>query len=124
MSWLSEAAVPSAPSASECRRCEVHPILRWLDFGLTDGVGPSGHTLTPEGGYTQYAQMSAVTARVFQSGNSQAVRLPKGYRFKSKVVRLTPMQGGVLLTDPADLARRRRALRKLWGSCPGFPGTK
>lgn len=68
--------------------------------------------------------MSAITAKVFQSGNSQAVRLPKGYRFKGKVVRLTPMPGGVLLTDPIDLARRRRALRKLWGSCPDFPDTK
>jgi antitoxin component of MazEF toxin-antitoxin module len=68
--------------------------------------------------------MSTISAKVFQSGNSQAVRLPKGYRFKGKVVRLTPMPGGVLLTDPVDLARRRRALRKLWGSCPALPDTK
>ena len=68
--------------------------------------------------------MSAVTAKVFQSGNSQAVRLPKGYRFKGKVVRLTPMPGGVLLTDPVHLARRRRSLRKLWGSCPDLPAAK
>ena len=53
--------------------------------------------------------MGVVTAKVFQSGNSQAVRLPKGYRFKGKVVRLTPMPGGVLLTDPVHLARRRRS---------------
>ena len=65
--------------------------------------------------------MSVLTAKVFQSGNSQAVRLPKGYRFKGKIVRLTPMPGGVLLTDPVDVARRRRALRKLWGSCQEFP---
>lgn len=65
--------------------------------------------------------MSAITAKVFKSGNSQAVRLPKGYRFKGKVVQLTPMPGGVLLTDPVDLARRRRELRKLWGSSPEFP---
>jgi antitoxin VapB len=65
--------------------------------------------------------MAATTAKVFQSGNSQAVRLPKEYRFKGKLVRLTPMPGGVLLTDPVDLARRRRALRRLWGSCPELP---
>ena len=68
--------------------------------------------------------MGVVTAKVFQSGNSQAVRLPKGYRFKGKVVRLTPMPGGVLLTDPVHLARRRRSLRKLWGSCPDLPAAK
>ena len=68
--------------------------------------------------------MGVVTAKVFQSGNSQAVRLPKGYRFKGKVVRLTPRPGGVLLTDPVHLARRRRALRKLWGSCPDLPAAK
>lgn len=68
--------------------------------------------------------MNVITAKVFQSGNSQAVRLPKGYRFKGTVVRLTPMPGGILLTDPVDLARRRRALRKLWGSAPDFPNTK
>ena len=78
--------------------------------------------MTPRERYTSYTQMSTVTAKVFQSGNSQAVRLPKGYRFKGKVVRLTPMPGGVLLTDPVNLARRRRALRKLWGSCPDLPG--
>jgi len=65
--------------------------------------------------------MSAITARVFKSGSSQAVRLPKGYRFKGKVVRLTPMPGGVRLTAPVELARRRRALRKLGGTCPDFP---
>ena len=68
--------------------------------------------------------MSVVAAKVFQSGNSQAVRLPKGYRFKGKVVRLTPMPGGVLLTDPVHLARWRRSLRKLWGSCPDLPAAK
>lgn len=65
--------------------------------------------------------MHAIKAKVFSSGNSQAVRLPKGYRFKGKEVTLTPLPGGLMLSDPTDLARRRRALRKLWGSTPNFP---
>ncbi|MDT8390474.1 MAG: type II toxin-antitoxin system VapB family antitoxin [Lentisphaeria bacterium] len=46
-----------------------------------------------------------ITAKVFQSGRSQAVRLPKKYRFKTSEIRVTRTADGLLLTekDPWDI---------------------
>ena len=46
-----------------------------------------------------------VTAKVFRSGRSQAVRLPKKYRFHSGEVYVQPTPDGLLLTerDPWEL---------------------
>lgn len=41
------------------------------------------------------------TARLFQSGRSQAVRLPKAYRFEGQQVRVKHFGNGVLLL-PVD----------------------
>lgn len=45
------------------------------------------------------------TAAVFRSGRSQAVRLPKKYRFHTREVYVQPTPDGLLLTekDPWDL---------------------
>ena len=45
------------------------------------------------------------TAAVFKSGRSQAVRLPKKYRFNCREVYVQPTPDGLLLTakDPWDL---------------------
>lgn len=40
------------------------------------------------------------TAKVFQSGNSQAVRLPKEFRFKSKEVQIERRGDEVVLREP------------------------
>ncbi len=46
------------------------------------------------------------TARVFRSGNSQAVRLPKQFRFKSKEVEIFRRGDEVVLREkPANMAR-------------------
>ena len=46
------------------------------------------------------------TARVFRSGNSQAVRLPKEFRFKSKEVEVFRRGDEVVLREkPANMAR-------------------
>ena len=46
------------------------------------------------------------TARVFRSGNSQAVRLPKEFRFKSKDVEIFRRGDEVVLREkPANMAR-------------------
>jgi len=46
------------------------------------------------------------TARVFKSGNSQAVRLPKEFRFKSKEVEIFRRGDEVVLREkPANMAR-------------------
>lgn len=60
-------------------------------------------------------------ARVFQSGNSQAIRLPKAFRVTSATVTLEKTAQGLLLRDDEGLARRVRAFAKLAGSCPDFP---
>jgi antitoxin VapB len=46
------------------------------------------------------------TARVFQSGNSQAVRLPKQFRFKSKEVEIFRRGDEIILREKeGNLAR-------------------
>ena len=46
------------------------------------------------------------TARVFRSGNSQAVRLPKEFRFKSNEVEIFRRGDEVVLREkPANMAR-------------------
>ncbi|MBT3295601.1 MAG: AbrB/MazE/SpoVT family DNA-binding domain-containing protein [Verrucomicrobia bacterium] len=40
-----------------------------------------------------------ITAKVFTSGRSQAVRLPKRYRFHSREVNVQPTADGLLLTE-------------------------
>ena len=46
------------------------------------------------------------TARVFRSGNSQAVRLPKQFRFKSKEVEIFRRGDEIVLREkPTSLAR-------------------
>jgi antitoxin VapB len=45
------------------------------------------------------------TAKVFASGRSQAIRLPKEFRVSGKEVRLSRVPGGILITegDPWDV---------------------
>lgn len=65
--------------------------------------------------------MSAV-AKLFTTGGSQAVRLPREFRFPGKTVRLRRTNRGVLITATDDLEERWRRFLKLAGSCPDFPG--
>jgi antitoxin VapB len=64
--------------------------------------------------------MTAV-AKLFNTGGSQAVRLPKEFRFPGTTVRLRRTKNGVLLTPVDDIEERRRRFMKLAGSCPDFP---
>ena len=43
--------------------------------------------------------MKVETVRVFQSGNSQAVRLPKKFRFKSNTVCIHKEDNRIILTE-------------------------
>jgi len=60
-------------------------------------------------------------AKLFQNGRSQAVRLPKEFRFEGDRVRVRRVQGGVLLepmsSDPAEWL----AELKQFGAMPLFP---
>jgi virulence-associated protein VagC len=57
--------------------------------------------------------VSAITAKVFQAGNSKALRLPRSLAVKAKSYEVTPTPDGFMLVDPAAKARRLKALRKL-----------
>ena len=54
------------------------------------------------------------TARVFQSGNSQAVRLPKQFRLKSKEVEILRRGNEIILREKSD-DDMRRALELIIG---------
>ena len=62
------------------------------------------------------------TAKLFTTGGSQAVRLPKEFRFPGKTVTLRRTKTGVVQIHPHDdLEERRARFMKLAGSCPDFP---
>lgn len=65
--------------------------------------------------------MTTATAKVFKSGNSQALRLPKAFRVSSETVKLTKTPDGFLVSDEKAHARRLKAFTALAGSCPDFP---
>jgi antitoxin VapB len=65
--------------------------------------------------------MTTVTAKVFKSGNSQALRLPKAFRLSSKTVQLVKTRDGFSVKDEAARRRRIKAFGALAGSCPNFP---
>lgn len=62
------------------------------------------------------------TAKLFSTGGSQALRLPKEFRFPGKTVTLRRTTKGVLITATEDdLEERRRRFIALAGSCPNLP---
>lgn len=65
--------------------------------------------------------MATVTAKVFQAGNSKALRLPRGLKVKAKSYEVTPTATGFMVVDPKAEARRLKALQALRGSAPDFP---
>jgi antitoxin VapB len=63
-------------------------------------------------GYTEAFWMA--TARVFKSGNSQAVRLPKEFRFRSKEVEIFRRGDEVILREkPKGMARALELIERL-----------
>jgi len=60
-------------------------------------------------------------AQVFQSGNSQAIRLPKPFRLTSKTVLIERVPQGLLIVDVDAVAQRAKVFASLAGSCPDFP---
>ena len=65
--------------------------------------------------------MATITAKVFQAGNSKALRLPRGLKVKAKSYEVTPTATGFMVVDPNAEARRLKALQALRGSAPDFP---
>ena len=71
--------------------------------------------------YIQSMHMPTISAKVFKSGNSQAIRLPKALRLNTKTVQIEKTARGLFILDPKAEASRVKALSKLYGSCPDFP---
>ena len=71
--------------------------------------------------YIQRMHMPTISAKVFKSGNSQAIRLPKALRLDAKTVQIEKTARGLFILDPKAEASRMKALSKLYGSCPEFP---
>jgi virulence-associated protein VagC len=65
--------------------------------------------------------MATISAKVFKSGNSQAIRLPKALRLNVKTVQIEKTARGLFILDPKAEASRVKALSKLYGCCPDLP---
>ncbi len=67
-----------------------------------------------------YTSSMGATAKVFKSGNSQAVRLPREFRFAADVDELTIERDGErLVLRPL---RSARFSAKFWSALGGWPG--
>ena len=64
--------------------------------------------------------MRAIRAKLFQNGGSQAVRLPKAYRFSTQREVLVRREGRRVILEPADewSAEFRRCLGSIAGEIP------
>jgi len=62
-----------------------------------------------------------IVAKVFKSGNSTAIRMPRSVKLKAKSYIVQDLGGSFRLVDPAYEAKRLKALRALRGSAPDFP---
>jgi antitoxin VapB len=62
----------------------------------------------------------AQRAKLFKTGGSQAVRLPKGYRFEGQEEVLISREGEKVVLQPARRSWSREFL-ELAGSAPDFP---
>jgi virulence-associated protein VagC len=65
--------------------------------------------------------VTVVTAKVFTSGHSQAVRIPKAFRLASDTVKLIKTPDGFFVRDEKAHTHRLKAFAALAGSCPDFP---
>jgi len=65
--------------------------------------------------------MGTLTAKVFKSGNSTAIRMPSAFKLKAKEYIVEETGGSFRLIDPNAEAKRLKALKALRGSAPDFP---
>ena len=68
--------------------------------------------------------MALIIAKVFKSGNSQAIRMPKAWRLATNTDQIEKTGRGLLILDPKAEVKRVKALAKLYGSCPEFPAVE
>lgn len=59
-------------------------------------------------------------AKVFKSGNSLALRLPRALGLKDGTEMIVREEGGKFAFEPADQPKRKFAVDKIWGSAEGL----
>jgi len=60
------------------------------------------------------------TAKVFMSGNSQAIRLPKEFRVEGDEVYITKSKERLIITMKNNRELFKKALDDVYGCCPSF----
>jgi antitoxin VapB len=60
------------------------------------------------------------TAKVFMSGNSQAVRLPKEFRIEGDEVYIEKANGRIVITMKEKREAFKTVLNDVFGCCPDF----
>ena len=81
----------------------------------------SRFALTTVSRIDMHSYMKTATAKLFQHGGSQALRLPKEFRLPGTIAKLSKTPRGILVQPIEDDRRRARQFAKLEGSCPEFP---
>jgi len=64
--------------------------------------------------------MTTATAKVFMSGNSQAIRLPKEFRVEGDEVFIKKTKGRIVITMKEKREVFKDALDGVFGCCPDF----
>ena len=64
--------------------------------------------------------MAITTAKVFMSGNSQAIRLPKEFRVEGDEVYIKKTKRGIVITMKEKREVFKNALDDVFGCCPDF----
>jgi antitoxin VapB len=111
MWWIQDG---SAQELTGFRSIASSPGLHDIDRGRCDAL----HSPHPEciygGVYTRGRSANVATARVFRSGNSQAVRLPKAFRLKAAEVEIFRRGDEIVLREKGKgLARAFQILAGL-----------
>ena len=64
--------------------------------------------------------MAMATAKVFMSGHSQAIRLPKEFRVEGDEVYIKKAKGCIVITMKENRELFKKALDDVFGCCPAF----
>jgi len=64
--------------------------------------------------------MAMTTAKVFMSGHSQAIRLPKEFHVEGDEVYIKKTKGRIVITMKENLEQYKKALDDMFGCCPDF----
>jgi antitoxin VapB len=64
--------------------------------------------------------MTMATAKVFMSGNSQAIRLPREFRVEGDEVYIVKKRNQIVITEKGKQETFQKALDDVFGCCPDF----